>query len=46
MEEVSMAMAARGFTGEAKFPPGPWFGAAEWGLLIAVVIFCTGAHFA
>jgi len=46
MEEVSIAMAARGFTGEAKFPPGPWFGVAEWGLLIAVVIFCTGAHFA
>ncbi|MDH3383300.1 MAG: energy-coupling factor transporter transmembrane protein EcfT, partial [Deltaproteobacteria bacterium] len=46
MEEVSMAMAARGFTGEAKFPPGPWFGAAEWGLLITVVVFCVGAHIA
>ncbi len=44
MEEVGMAMTARGFTGEAKFPAGPWFGAPEWGLLAAVVICCTGAH--
>ncbi len=46
MEEVGMAMTARGFTGEAKFPTGPWFGSAEWGLLVAVVVFCTGAHIA
>ena len=46
MEEVSMAMAARGFTGDAKFPAGPWFGAPEWGLLVVVVVFCAGAHIA
>ena len=46
MEEVSMAMYARGFTGEAKYTGGPWFGAREWALLVAVVIFCTGAHIA
>jgi len=44
MEEVSMAMAARGFTGEARYPAGPWFGAPEWLLIIAVVVFCGGAH--
>ena len=44
MEEVSMAMSARGFTGEAKFSAGSWFGAPEWGLLIAVVVSCAGAH--
>jgi cobalt/nickel transport system permease protein len=46
MEEVSMAMSARGFTGEAKFPAGPWFGAPEWGLIIVVVVFCASAHIA
>lgn len=46
MDEVSMAMAARGFTGEAKFPPGSWFRGREWGLLVTVVVFCTGAHVA
>ena len=46
MEEVSMAMSARGFMGEAKLIGGPWFGAPEWGLLLAVVLFCTGAHLA
>jgi cobalt/nickel transport system permease protein len=44
MEEVSMAMAARGFTGEARFPAGRWFGAPEWLLIAAVVVFCGGAH--
>ncbi len=44
MEEVSMAMSARGFTGDAKFPAGTWFGAPEWGLLIMVVVSCAGAH--
>ena len=44
MEEVSMAMAARGFTGEARYPAGPWFGAPEWLLIVAVVVFCGGAH--
>jgi cobalt ECF transporter T component CbiQ len=46
MEEVSMAMSARGFTGEARFPAGPWFGAPEWGLIIVVVVFCAGAQIA
>lgn len=46
MEEVGMAMSARGFTGEAKFPAGPWFDAPEWGLLVTVVVFCLGAHIA
>ncbi len=46
MEEVNMAMAARGFTGEAKFPPGPWFGVPEWVLIAAVVVSCIGAHIA
>lgn len=46
MEEVSTAMSARGFTGEAKYIDGPWVGPREWGLLLAVVLFCTGAHLA
>lgn len=46
MEEVSSAMTARGFTGEARFPPGPWLGPAEWALLALVVLFCAGAHLA
>ncbi len=44
MGEVSMAMSARGFTGDARFPAGSWFGAPEWGLLAAVVVSCAGAH--
>ena len=46
MEEVSAAMKARGFTGEAKFPPSPWFGAPEWIFLALVVIACAGGQFA
>ncbi len=46
MDEVNMAMTARGFSGEAKFPPGPWFRTREWVLLATVVVFCTGAHVA
>lgn len=46
MEEVSTAMAARGFRGEARFPPGSWFGPSEWILFLAVVLSCAGAHLA
>lgn len=46
LEEVSAAMKARGFTGEAKFPPSPWLGAAEWAFLVLVAISCAGAHLA
>ncbi len=41
-----MAMSARGFTGEARFPSGPWFGAPEWILILVVVVFCAGAQIA
>ena len=44
MDEVGAAMKARGFTGEAKFPAGDRFGAAEWALVALVAIFCAGAH--
>lgn len=43
-EEVGHAMAARGFSGEARFPPGSRFGMPEWVLLGATLLFCTGAH--
>lgn len=46
MEEVGAAMAARGFRGEARFPRGAWFGAAEWTLFLVVVLSCAGAHLA
>lgn len=46
MEEVSAAMAARGFRGEARFPRGSWFGPAEWVLFLVVVLSCAGAHLA
>ena len=46
MEEVSAAMAARGFRGEARFPRGTWFGPAEWILFLVVVLSCAGAHLA
>jgi cobalt/nickel transport system permease protein len=45
MEETADAMKARGFTGEAKFPPQARFGWAGWGIVAAVVLFCAGAHF-
>lgn len=44
MEEVGAAMKARGFTGEAKFPPSPWFGASEWVFLVLVALSCLGGH--
>jgi hypothetical protein len=37
-------MKARGFTGEAKFPPSPWFGASEWAFLVIVALTCLGGH--
>lgn len=46
MEEVSAAMKARGFTGEAKFPPAPWLGAPEWAFLAFVALACAGGHLA
>ncbi|MGE5700548.1 MAG: energy-coupling factor transporter transmembrane component T family protein [Deltaproteobacteria bacterium] len=44
MEEVSGAMKARGFTGEAKFPAEKRLRGRDWGFVAAVVLFCTGAH--
>lgn len=44
MEEVSGAMKARGFTGEAKFPREVRFGARDWGFIVVVMLFCIGAH--
>jgi cobalt/nickel transport system permease protein len=44
MDEVSDAMMARGFRGEARFPPGARFGGSEWAFLAAVVALCVGAH--
>jgi energy-coupling factor transporter transmembrane protein EcfT len=44
MEEVSGAMKARGFTGDAKFPREARFGARDWGFIIVVMLFCIGAH--
>lgn len=46
MEEVAAAMTARGFTGKAKFPPSPWFGAPEWAFLALVAVSCVGSHLA
>lgn len=44
MDEVSAAMKARGFSGEAKFPAGARFRAPEWALIVFIVISCLGAH--
>jgi cobalt/nickel transport system permease protein len=44
MVEVSDAMTARGFRGEARFPPGMPFRAPEWGLLVTVAACCAGAQ--
>lgn len=44
MEEVSDAMTARGFRGEARFPAGSRFRASDWGFLGAVVVLCAAAH--
>lgn len=46
MEEVHAAMVARGFTGEARFPPGARLRAADWTFVAAVVVSCAGAHLA
>jgi cobalt/nickel transport system permease protein len=45
MEEVSEAMIARGFRGEARFPPGSRFGVAGWALVVAIAFFCAAIHF-
>ena len=44
MEEVSDAMTARGFRGEARFPPGSRLRARDWGFLAAVIVLCAAAH--
>ncbi len=44
MDEVSAAMKARGFAGEAKFPAGARFRGPEWALIAFVAISCVGAH--
>ncbi|MGE5663621.1 MAG: energy-coupling factor transporter transmembrane component T family protein [Deltaproteobacteria bacterium] len=44
MDEVSAAMKARGFAGEARFPAGARFRGADWALIVAVAISCLGAH--
>ncbi len=46
MDEVSAAMKARGFAGEAVFPPGARFGAPEWALIGFVAFACIGGHVA
>jgi energy-coupling factor transporter transmembrane protein EcfT len=46
MQEVGAAMTARGFTGDAKFSPSPWFGAREWAFLLIVALWCAGGHLA
>lgn len=45
-EEVGSAMTARGFTGEARIPPGARLRPRDRVFLGMVVIFCTGAHLA
>jgi cobalt ECF transporter T component CbiQ len=44
MEEVSDAMTARGFRGDARFPPGSRLRARDWGFLAVVVALCAAAH--
>jgi len=44
MEEVSDAMTARGFRGEARFPQGLRFRTRDWGFLAAVILLCAAAH--
>lgn len=44
MEEVSDAMTARGFRGEAIFPPGERLQARDWGFLAAAIFLCAVAH--
>jgi cobalt ECF transporter T component CbiQ len=44
MEEVSDAMTARGFRGEARFPSGSRLRARDWGFLAVVIFLCAAAH--
>jgi cobalt/nickel transport system permease protein len=44
MEEVSHAMTARGFRGEARFPVRSPFRARDWVFLAVVILFCVAAH--
>lgn len=44
MEDVSDAMTARGFRGEARFPPGSRLRARDWGFLAVVTLLCAAAH--
>ena len=44
MEEISDAMTARGFRGEARFPPGSPFRARDWGFVVVVILLCAVAH--
>jgi cobalt/nickel transport system permease protein len=44
MTEVSDAMTARGFRGEARFPHGSRFGTAGWAFVVAVTCFCVAIH--
>ena len=45
IQEVSEAMIARGFRGEARFPPGSRFGMAGWVLVVAIAFLCAAIHF-
>jgi cobalt ECF transporter T component CbiQ len=46
MEEVGSAMRSRGFTGDARFPPSPWFRSREWAFIAIVAMLCAGGHLA
>jgi len=46
MGEVGEAMLARGFRGEARFPPGMRFRTRDWGMLLIVMLACAAAHLA
>ncbi len=44
MDEVSAAMRARGFAGDAKFPADARFRGPDWALVAVVAATCLGAH--
>ncbi len=44
MEEVSAAMKARGFAGEAAFPRGARFRGPEWAMIACVAVACLAGH--
>ncbi len=44
MGEVSAAMKARGFAGEAVFPASARFRGPEWALIVLVALACLGGH--